>query len=90
MVTLAGNVVIVIVAIACVGYAVRGNWHRLRWEKPLRDEMQASPGRAGQRGRAADRSASGAVTGYRLTDDVARHWPNPVAKTRPGSPARPG
>lgn len=43
MVTLVGNVVIVIVAIAIVGYTVRSNLHRLRWEKPLRDEMLASP-----------------------------------------------
>jgi hypothetical protein len=42
-VTLAGNIVIVLVAIASIGYAVRGNLHRLRWEKPLREEMQARP-----------------------------------------------
>jgi|HubBroStandDraft_4_1064222.scaffolds.fasta_scaffold1393812_1 hypothetical protein len=41
MLTLVGNVVVVLVALVFVAYAVRGNWYRMRWEKPLRQEMRA-------------------------------------------------
>jgi hypothetical protein len=43
MVTLVGNAVIVLVAVACIGYTVRSYWHRLRRERPLRQEMHAEP-----------------------------------------------
>jgi hypothetical protein len=42
-VTLAGNVVIVLLAIALIGYGIRSNLHRLRREKPLREEMRTRP-----------------------------------------------
>jgi hypothetical protein len=41
MLTLVGNVVVVLVALVFVAYAVCGNWYRMRWEKPLRQEMRA-------------------------------------------------
>jgi len=43
MVTLVGNALIVLVFVAVMGYAVRSNWHRLRWERPLREGMRARP-----------------------------------------------
>jgi hypothetical protein len=43
VVTLAGNVVIVVLALALLAYAMRSNLYRLRWEKPLREEIRARP-----------------------------------------------
>jgi hypothetical protein len=43
VVTLAGNVVIVVLAVALIAYAIRSNRYRLRWEKPLREEIRDRP-----------------------------------------------
>jgi hypothetical protein len=43
MVTLVGNVLLGLVVVAAVGYGIRSNLYRLRWEKPLREAMRARP-----------------------------------------------
>jgi hypothetical protein len=37
MVTLVGNVLLGLVVVAAVGYGIRSNLYRLRWEKPASD-----------------------------------------------------